>query len=253
MLKHIKRFTKKEPTKPREESASKPISPTGSRPAEHAGPSIVVPPTEAAIAAVNANKGYSGTVLASKMQDQQLISPRIPAGPVFQTPPAGSSAPGHVASSMVAQPSVEPLLASPQPISPNQVQKRLPQGVHSTAARAELSPPSVASYHAEASGASYTSSTGSARAKSHSPHAKDHKAALHAANERLQKALQLGTKHQPESAAAPQAAAPLPDSENSCTHSLQGYMSLLPLVVPVHCIAYTSYTPSTLVLHVTCK
>lgn len=236
MFKHIKRFTKKEPTKPREESASRPISPAGSRPAEHAGPSIVVPPTEAAIAAVNANKGYSGGVLASKMQDQQLISPKIPAGPVFQTPPVGSSTPGHDAPSMVAQPSVAPSHASPQSISPNQLHKPLPQGIHSTAAKAELSAPSLASYHAEASGASYTSSTGSAnRAKSRSPNAKDHKAALHAANERLQKALQLGAKHQLDSAAAPQAAVPLPDSETSCTQSLQGYLLLLQLVVPLHC------------------
>ena len=212
MFKHAKRFLKKEPAKPREESASRPISPPGSRPIEHAGPSIVVPPTEAALAAINANKGYSGSVLASKLHDQQLVSPRIPAGPIRTTPAGRNSDPGHNASALVAEPSNAPLHASPQSTSPDQPHKPLLHGNQPIAARAELPSPSAASYHAEASGASYTSSTGSAsRPKSHSPNARDHKAAVHAANERLQKALQLGAKHQPDSA-APHAAASLASS-----------------------------------------
>ena len=209
MFKQAKRLLKKEPAKPREESASRPISPPGSRPLEHAGPSIVVPPTEAAIAAVNANKGYSGSVLASKLQDQQLISPKIPAGSVRTTPPESTTDPGHNASALVAEPSNAPLHALPASTSSAHPHKPLPS------ARAEVPSPSAASYHAEASGASYTSSTGSAsRAKSHSPNARDHKAAVHAANERLQKALQLGAKHQPDSAAA-RASASLPASSSA--------------------------------------
>ena len=210
MFKQAKRFLKKEPAKPREESASKPISPPGSRPLEHAGPSIVVPPTEAAIAAVNANKGYSGSVLASKLQDQQLISPKIPAGSIRTTPPESSDEPRHDASSVVSEPSNAPLHASSQSTSPDHPHKPFPP------ARAEVPSPSAVSYHAEASGASYTSSTGSAsRPKGHSSNARDHKAAVHAANERLQKALQLGAKHQPDSAAASRLAASLPASNSA--------------------------------------
>ena len=209
MFKQAKRFLKKEPAKPREESASRPISPPGSRPLEHAGPSIVVPPTEAAIAAVNANKGYSGSVLAGKLQDLQVISPKIPAGSTHKTPPESTTDPGHNASTLV-QPSEVPLHASPQPTSPAHPHKQLPS------ARAEAPSPAAASYHAEASGASYSSSTGSAsRPKSYSPNARDHKAAVHAANERLQKALQLGAKHQPDPAAASRAAAALQASSSA--------------------------------------
>ena len=208
MFKQAKRFLKKEPTKPREESASKPISPPGSRPLEHAGPSIVVPPTEAAIAAVNANKGYSGSVLASKLQDQQLISPKVPADSIRTTPSESNRDPAHSPSSLVAEPSNAPLHASPQTTSHDHPERPMPL------TRAEV--PSPASYHAEASGASYTSSTGSvSRPKSHSPNARDHKAAVHAANERLQKALQLGAKHQPDSAAASRSAASLPASSSA--------------------------------------
>lgn len=206
MFKQAKRFLKKEPAKPREESASKPISLPGSRPLEHAGPSIVVPPTEAAIAAVNANKGYLGSVLASK----QLTSPKIPASSIHTTPPESNNDPMHDASSLVAEPSNAPLHASPQSTSPDHPHKPLPP------ARAEVPSPSAASYHADVSGTSYTSSTGSAsRPKVHSPNARDHKAAVHAANERLQKALQLGAKHQPDSAAASRAAASLPASNSA--------------------------------------
>ena len=209
MFKQAKRFLKKEPLKPREESASRPISSPGSRPLEHAGPSIVVPPTEAAIAAVNANKGYSGSVLASKLQDQQLLSPKIPAGSIHTTPSESNNDPAHSPSSLVAEPSYAPLHAPPPTTSYNNTQKPLPP------ARAEVLSPSAASYHAEASGASYTSSTGSvSRPKSHSPNARDHKAAVHAANERLQKALQLGAKHQPDSAAS-RSAASLPASSSA--------------------------------------
>ena len=209
MFKQAKRFLKKEPAKPREESASRPISPPGSRSLENAGPSIVVPPTEAAIAAVNANKGYSGRVLASKLQDQQLTSPKIPAGSIRSTPapPESDSDQGQNPSSLVAEPSNAPLHISPQSTSPDHPRKAL------SPARAEVPSPSAASYHAEASGASYTSSTGSgSRPHTHSPNARNHRAAVHAANERLQKALQLGAKQQPASAGASIAPASLPAS-----------------------------------------
>lgn len=210
MFKQAKRFLKKEPAKPREESASRPISPPGSRPLAHAGPSIVVPPTEAAIAAVNANKGYSGSVLAGKLQDQQLTSPKIPAGSIRTTPPESSSSHGDNPSSLVAEPSNAPLHVPPQTSSPDHHHKAL------SPARAEVPSPSATSYHAEASGASYTSSTGSgSRPNTHSPNARNHRAAVHAANERLQKALQLGAKHQPASAAASSVAASLPASGTS--------------------------------------
>ena len=212
MLKQAKRFLKKEPAKPREESASRPILPPGSRPLEHAGPSIVVPPTEAAIAAVNANKGYSGSVLASKLQDQQLTSPKIPAGSIRSTPPPpeSNSDHGQNPSTLVAEPSNAPLHVSPRSTSPEYPHKAL------SPARAEVPSPSAASYHAEASGASYTSSTGSgSRPHTHSPNARNHRAAVHAANERLQKALQLGAKQQPASAGASGAAASVPLSSGS--------------------------------------
>ena len=203
MFKHAKRLLKKEPAKPPQESASRPISPPpGSRPTEQAGPSIVVPPTEAAIAAVNANKGYSGSVLASKLQEQQLISPRIPAAPPRPSPSETSIEPRYSASSVLAEPSITPLQAASETAPPDQSHRQSAPGSRSTL-RADLTTAFASSHHVEESGASYTSSTGSAgRPRGHSPNAKDHKAALHAANERLQKALQHGAKHPAASAAA---------------------------------------------------
>lgn len=213
MLKHAKRLLKKEPAKPPEESASRPISPPGSRPLEHLGPSIVVPPTEAAIAAVNANKGYSGSVLASKLQEQQLISPRIPAAPQRPSPSETSTEARHGPSSVIAEQSVAPQPAASEAALRNQSHRQSTPGSQSTV-RADLATASATSHHVEESGASYTSSTGSAsRTRGHSPNAKDHKAALHAANERLQKALQHGAKHPAVSAAAaPHTSAQSPSS-----------------------------------------
>ena len=200
MFKHAKRLLKKEPAKPRQESASRPISPPGSRPLEHAGPSIVVPPTEAAIAAVNANKGYLGSVLAGKLQGQQLTLPIAPDTSV-------GTAPSHSSIEAVHSTTAEPSVAALSPAQPStqagQAHSRSTTAIHSVGALADNQTHPAASHRVEESGASYTSSTGSvSRFRGHSPNGKDHKATLHAANQRLQKALQQGSKHTADSAAA---------------------------------------------------
>ncbi|KAA6417640.1 MAG: EVI5 -like [Trebouxia sp. A1-2] len=224
MFKHYKRILKGEP-KHRQESPSHPIEPISSRQTTFDPSSAGVPPTEAAIAAANANRSYSGSVLADKTKEQSHFSPRIAAGPVLElqdalpeaepsavTPspppmsaalpvPAKAPAPPPAPSASSTAPSDSPQRQShahhtqPTPHAPPQHQQNSPLQV-------------------EDSGASYTSSTGSVS------RAKDHKAALHSANQRLQKALQNAAKPAAKAAITNQAQLPTStDSSPSSTNS----------------------------------
>ncbi|DBA80200.1 TPA: hypothetical protein ACH3X2_007662 [Trebouxia sp. C0005] len=224
MFKHYKRILKGEP-KHRQESPSHPIEPISSRQTTFDPSSAGVPPTEAAIAAANANRSYSGSVLADKSKEQTHFSPRIAAGPVLElqnalpeaepsavTPspppmsaalpvPAKAPAPPPAPSASSTTPSDSPQRQShahhtqPTPHAPPQHQQNSPLQV-------------------EDSGASYTSSTGSVS------RAKDHKAALHSANQRLQKALQNAAKPAAKAAITNQAQLPTStDSSPSSTNS----------------------------------
>jgi len=113
MFKHYKRILKGEP-KHRQESPSHPIEPISSRQTTFEPSSAFVPPTEAAIAAANANRGYSGSVLADKTREHTHFSPRIAAGPVLEL----QDAPPQAEPSVV-NPSLPPVSAAlPQALHP---------------------------------------------------------------------------------------------------------------------------------------
>ena len=213
MFKHYKRILKGEP-KHRQESPSHPIEPISSRQTTFEPSSAFVPPTEAAIAAANANRGYSGTVLADKTREQTHFSPRIAAGPVLEL----QDAPPQAEPSVVI-PSPPPVSAAlplpfkaPAPPSAPSASSTAPSDspqrqshAHHTQPTPHMStqPQQISPLHVEDSGASYTSSTGSVS------RAKDHKAALHSANERLQKALQNAAKPAAKAAMASPAQPPI--------------------------------------------
>ncbi|DBB01301.1 TPA: hypothetical protein ACH3X3_011697 [Trebouxia sp. C0006] len=213
MFKHYKRILKGEP-KHRQESPSHPIEPISSRQTTFEPSSAFVPPTEAAIAAANANRGYSGTVLADKTREQTHFSPRIAAGPVLEL----QDAPPQAEPSVVI-PSPPPVSAAlplpfkaPAPPSAPSASSTAPSDspqrqshAHHTQPTFHMStqPQQTSPLHVEDSGASYTSSTGSVS------RAKDHKAALHSANERLQKALQNAAKPAAKAAMASPAQPPI--------------------------------------------
>ncbi len=209
MFKHYKRILKGEP-KHRQESPSHPIEPVSSRQTTFDPTSAGVPPTEAAIAAANANRGYSGSVLADKTSEQTHFSPRIAAGPVLELqhapPEAGPSvvtpSPPPVSAALplpakAPAPSPAPSASSTAPSDSPQRQSH----AHHTQPTPHAPPQhqQISPLHVEDSGASYTSSTGSVSRP------KDHKAALHSANERLQKALQNAAKPAAKAATASQA------------------------------------------------
>lgn len=212
MFKHYKRILKGEP-KHRQESPSHPIEPISSRHTTFDPTFAGVPPTEAAIAAANANRGYSGSVLADKTREQTHFSPRIAAGPVLEL----ENAPPE-AEPLVVTPSPPPVSAalplpakapapSPAPSASSTAPSDSPQRqshAHHTQATPHAPPQhqQLSPLHVEDSGASYTSSTGSVSRP------KDHKAALHSANVRLQKALQNAAKPAAQAAAASQAQLP---------------------------------------------
>ena len=213
MFKHYKRILKGEP-KHRQESPSHPIEPIGSRQTKFDPSSAGVPPTEAAIAAANANRGYSGSVLADTPREQTHFSPRIAAGPVREPENAPSEAePSAVTPTPPPVSAALPLPAkAPAPSSAPWASSTAPSDpperhTHAHHAQPTFHAPSqhqhISPLHVENSGASYTSSTGSVS------RAKDHKAALHSANERLQKALQNAAKPATKAAAASQAQLPI--------------------------------------------
>ncbi|DBA82892.1 hypothetical protein WJX77_012383 [Trebouxia sp. C0004] len=213
MFKHYKRILKGEP-KHRQESPSHPIEPISSRQTTFDPTSAGVPPTKSAIAAANANRGYSGSVLADKTREQTHFSPRIPAGPVLELEKAPAEPePAVVTPSLPPVSAALPLPAkapalSPAPAASSTAPSDSPQrqayahhtqaSPHAPAQHQQISP-----LHIEDSGASYTSSTGSVSRP------KDHKAALHSANERLQKALQNAAKPAAKAATASQAQLPI--------------------------------------------
>ncbi len=224
MFKHYKRILKGEP-KHRQESPSHPIEPISSRQTTFEPSSAFVPPTEAAIAAANANRGYSGSVLADKSREQTHLSPRIAAGPVLELqdappqaepsvvkpspPPVSAALPLPV---KAPAPSSAPSASSTAPSDSPQRQSHAQHTQHSQPT--PHAPPQhqqISPLHVEDSGASYTSSTGSVS------RAKDHKAALHSANKRLQKALQNAAKPavKPAAKAATATQAQLPISTGS--------------------------------------
>ena len=133
--------------------------------------------------------------LVTKSNEEQHLSPRIAASPVLAPPetpsqavPATSSSPYSAQASL---PSPASSAASPAP------SKFTPNGpVIQDPLNAPLAQP-ASPVHVEESGVSHTSSAGS------NSKPKGHKAALHAANGRLQKALQ----NQAKSAISPAAAA----------------------------------------------
>ena len=177
---------------------------------------MVVLPTEAAIAAANANKGYSGSLLAIKTP-QTNPSPRIAAGPVQYTEPAEAPEqptmqalqPRYASDTDKASSDLLPIKASKasalneagrasssrsayaedaQP-EPDQRQPASVASQHSMHSVHSTSRQAASPLHVEESGASHTSSNAS-NGRSHTSKATDHKAALHAANKRLQMALQ---------------------------------------------------------------
>ena len=215
MFKHYKRILKGESAIPRQESASRPIEPAERHQTEPRSTSAGVPPTEAAVAAANANRAHSGSVLASKIQAEQRLSPRIAASPVPAVPQQAS--PEIVPVSPAPVPSTAVLCAETEAPPPSASAAITPQSEPShrhhpldhkqqPAPTGDAPRQSSASPHVEESAPSYTSSTGSS-SKPRSP-LKDHKAALHAANERLKKALQQGSKHPTDTAGAAHAQRP---------------------------------------------
>lgn len=213
MFKHYKRILKGEP-KHRQESPSHPIEPISSQQTTFEPSSAFVPPTEAAIAAANANRGYSGSVLADKTSAQTHFPPRIAAGPVLELqcalaeaepsvvtpspPPVSAALPLPVKTpAPYSSPSASSTAPSDSPQRQSHAHHTQPTP-HATPQHQQMSP-----LHVEDSGASYTSSTGSVS------RAKDHKAALHSANKRLQKALQNAEKPAAKAAMASQTQLPI--------------------------------------------